>query len=305
MPMAELFIPADVPVSMHKEYSKNYHALTHGTERVLLFAADHKIEHLDKDFYGPHIDPSAHNPEHIFKIASEGRIGALATQLGLIARYGKQYPAVHFIAKLNSKTNIIPIAHKDPLSKQLWNVEDVISLKKQMGLSICGIGLTVYLGSEYEGIMLSQAAQAVFEAHQHGLITILWMYPRGSNVLDDKSGDIIAGAAGVAPCLGSDFAKINPPHPTEKHSSIELLKRAVEAAGNTKIICAGGEAHSPQVLFQEIYDQLTIGGTAGAGIGRNIYQHSLKEAVAMTRALAALIYDKASVQDALQYLSTK
>lgn len=297
-------IPADVPVSFHQEYSKNYQAITKGTNRLFLFAADHKIEHLDKDFYGPHIDAAAHHPEHIFRIASKGRIGALATQLGLIARYGNQYSNIQYIAKLNSKTNIIPTKDLDPLSKQLWSIAQVIRLKQQTGLSICGIGLTVYIGSKYESIMLEQAAQAVFEAHQQGLIAIVWMYPRGNYVLDERSEEILAGATGIANCLGADFAKINSPTAPDNYTSAQLLKRSVEAAGNTKIICAGGEAHASEQLLKELYKQLTVAGTAGAGIGRSIYQHSLKDAIILTNALHSIIYDNTSIEVALKLLHT-
>ncbi len=287
-----VIIPADVPLSLHAEFCKNYTAITFGTGRLFLFAADHKIEHLDTDFYGPGIDPSAHHPEHILKIASAAHIGALATQLGLIARFGKQYPHLNYIAKLNSKTNLLSSAQKDPLSRQLWSVEDVIKLKEQSKISICGIGLTVYLGSAYEDSMLAQAAEAVFKAHQHGLVAILWMYPRGQNIKNETDALLIAGATGVATCLGADFVKIHPPASTSNATSAELLQLAVQAAGNTKVICAGGKQHEPEKLLQEVQDQLTIGGSWGAAIGRNIYQHSLPEAVALANKLSSLIYQK-------------
>lgn len=295
-------IPADVPLNMHKEYAKNYYALTRGTSRLLLFAADHKIEHLDKDFFGPSIPLQAHDPEHIFRIASKGSIGALAIQLGLIAQYGKNYPDVNYIVKLNSKTNIIGTEYKDPFSRQLWQVEQIIGFKLSSQLSVCGIGLTVYVGSEYEDLMLAQAAQAVYKAHQHGLITILWMYPRGKHVKDERDGALIAGATGIATSLGSDFVKINAPHATHEQTSAELLKRAVEAAGTTKVLCAGGETQPLGSLLHEIHEQLTIGGTAGAGIGRNIYQQPLNQAIALTNALSSLIYDKADLTTALRMI---
>jgi DhnA-type fructose-1,6-bisphosphate aldolase and related enzymes len=34
--------------------------------------------------------------------------------------------------------------------------------------------------------MLSAAAQAIFEAHQNGLVTVLWIYPRGKAVGNEK-----------------------------------------------------------------------------------------------------------------------
>src|SRR5579864_9387764 len=94
-------IPADVPKSAHQTYLAHYAAITKNTGNLFLFAADQKIEHLNTDFYGNTIHPDANSPEHLFKIASQGSIGAFATHIGLIARYGRQYPKIHYIAKLN------------------------------------------------------------------------------------------------------------------------------------------------------------------------------------------------------------
>ena len=148
--------------------------------------------------------------QHIFNIASEAPIGALATQLGLIARYGNQYPIVNYIAKLNSKITLYlnEKSNKEPFSKQLWTVDDVVRLKEQSQLPIRGIGLTIYIGSEYGEITLAQASESIFQAHQHGLIAILWMYPRGKAVKDENDPALLAGATGVAVCLGADFAEM-------------------------------------------------------------------------------------------------
>lgn len=285
-----MFIPADVPSSAHDEYYQNYDAITHSTGRLFIFAADHKMEHLDEDCFGPGIDPAAHNPAHFFNIASQAKIGALATQLGLIARYGKQYTNINYIVKLNSKTNLIPSKERDPFSRRLWTVQEIVDFKKQSGVPLCGIGLTIYLGSEYEDLMLEQAAQAVFEAHQHGLVAILWIYPRSHHISDEREYHLLAGAAGVAACLGADFVKIHPPHPTASASSAELLKFVVQAAGNTKVVCAGGKQYDPQALIKEVHEQLTSGGSSGIAIGRNIWQHSLPKAVALANKLAQEVY---------------
>ncbi len=283
------FIPSDVPLSMRAEFYKNYTALTFGTGRLFLFAADHKIEHLDADFFGPGVDPAAHHPEHIFHIASQAPIGALATQLGLIARFCQQYPHIRYIVKLNSKTNLVPPQTHDPLSRQLWTVQDVLTFKEQSKALICAVGLTVYLGSEYEATMLAQAAQMVFQAHQHGLIALLWMYPRGKGIKNENDAVLLAGATGVATCLGADFVKIHPPQATDSLASAQLLQLAVQAAGNTKVIIAGGKHRDSDALLQEVRDQLAIGGSSGAAIGRNIYQHSLSDALELAHKLAKLI----------------
>jgi len=73
----------------------------------MLFAGDQKIEHLNDDFYGPGISPEDNDPEHLFRIASSAEIGCFATQMGLLARYGEDYPRVKYLVKLNSKTNVV------------------------------------------------------------------------------------------------------------------------------------------------------------------------------------------------------
>ena len=279
-------IPADVPLYARDEFRKNYRLLTRGTGNLFLFAADHKIEHLDKDFQGPAVDPAAHDPHHLFSIAGKGSVGAMATQLGLIARYGNLYPDTNYIAKLNSKTNIIPRDQKDPCSTLLWSVQDVMKLKN---LTIPGIGITVYLGSEYEDLMLHQAAQAIFEAHQQGLVAILWVYPRGKAVKDETDPTLLAGAVGVANALGADFVKIHAPTAQDETTCSELLRYISQAAGNTKVIIAGGTYKDQKELISEVKQHMKA-GISGAAIGRSLFQHSLKDAIKLSKDIFKIIY---------------
>lgn len=299
--MKQITIPADVPKHVEHDFIDNYYAITKKTNRLFLFSCDQKIEHLH-DAFDPDdktIHADAVHPEHLFNIAAQGEIGAMATQLELIARYGKQYPTINYIAKLNSKTNLILREQKDPMSAPLWTVDDVITLQQDTQLHLRGIGVTIYLGSEFENEMLSFASESIFQAHQQGLIAILWMYPRGKAVKDETDAHLLAGATGAANALGADFVKIKSPTPTKTQSSAELLKEIVAAAGNTQVICAGGEQVPAQEYLQKLYAQLTIGGTSGTATGRNIFQHSLPHAIAMSRAISAMVYLHASPQKAL------
>ena len=207
MPQApDIRIPLDVPPEEEESARENYRRVTHNTGRLMLFAGDQKIEHLNDDF-SRRIHPDDADPEHLFRIASKGRIGIFATQLGLLARYGRDYPDVAYMVKLNSKTNLIKTSQSDPASSELYHVRQAVDLRDRTGLSILGVGYTVYIGSEYEPLMLYQAAQAINQAHKYGLITVLWMYPRGSAVKDERDSHLVAGAAGVAAAIGSDFVK--------------------------------------------------------------------------------------------------
>lgn len=296
-------IPVDVPSSKHQEYSDNYNAITHATNRLMLFACDQKIEHLNEDFYGPGLDPQIQHPTHLFSIAAQGEIGAFAIQPGLFARYARQYPTIPYILKLNSKTSCVPTEQKDPFSNHLWTVEQVIQLKQENPqIPIYGVGCTIYLGSEYESTMLQQAAEMIFKAHQHGLITLTWIYPRGKSIKNAYDGNLAAGAAGVANALGADFVKIMVPHEDAQHSSYQWLATAVNAAGSTGVICSGGSRQDPYSFLKHLWYQIHEGSVAGAAVGRNIFQHPTAHAIAMTRAISALIYDDASIEKAYEIL---
>lgn len=291
--MTNSFIPVDVPTSATQTFFENYQLITKSTDRLFLFAADQKMEHLNSDFVGSKISAESADPRHLFRIAQHGTIGAFATQLGLIARYGKEFSDIPYIVKLNSKTNTAQPSKwqkfkgtsPDPISPLLWTVEQVIEFKKTSGLNICGIGLSLYLGSEHEALMLHQAAQAIYHAHQAGLVTLAWIYPRGKYVTGEKQISTLAGAAGVGLCLGADFVKVHAP---ETKKLVEL-KQIVTAAGNAGVICSGGPSVKKNELLKRIDAQLKA-GMRGCAIGRNIFQKPLAEAISLTQALAGLVY---------------
>ncbi len=288
--MNNFAIPLDVPYSKQHTYRTHLELITQNTGRLMLMAGDQKVEHLNDDFAGPHIAKDDADPEHLFRIASRARIGAFATQLGLIARYGPDYPGIPYLVKLNAKTNLIPAVDKDPQSLQWQTLEQVIRLRKEAGIQITGVGYTIYPGSHYEARMLTEAARLVFEAHQQGLLAVIWVYPRGQHVKNERDPHLIAGATGLAACLGADFAKVNPPE-----GDLSPLQEAVRAAGRTRVICAGGRESSAEDFLQHLHDQIHVAGTAGNATGRNIHQRPLEEAIRFTNAIAAITFDDAPV----------
>lgn len=299
--MSDVKVPLDVPAGMRDVYLANYNLITHGSGRLMLFAGDQKMEHLNDDFYGEGIPADDGDPEHLFRIASQGKVGVFAAQLGLITRYAMDYPEIPYLVKMNSKTHLVGVSQKDPVSNQLWSVGQLVDICAENDIKIAGIGYTIYLGSENEAEMLTEAASLINDAHFHGLVTVLWIYPRGKAVKDEKDPHLIAGAAGVAACLGSDFVKVNAPKKDGK-SGAELLQEAVQAAGRTKVVCAGGSSTSEEKFLSELYDQIHVGGASGNATGRNIHQKPLAEAVKFCNAIYAITVENKSVEEALEIL---
>ncbi|MGB1568141.1 MAG: aldolase, partial [Candidatus Poseidoniaceae archaeon] len=162
-----------------------------------------------------------------------------------------------------------------------------------------GIGYTIYIGSEYEHEMMTEASHFIRQAHEEGMIAVVWMYPRGKAVEDEKDPQLISGAAGVAACIGADFAKVNYPRAWDGMTQPESLKVAVEAAGRCGIICSGGGSLPARDFLQRLWDQINVSGCKGAATGRNIHQKSTDEAVRMTAACHAIISQGASVDEAM------
>lgn len=295
---SDVNVPANVPADARDTYIKSYLTVTHGTDRLMLMAGDQKIEHLNDDFYGEGIHEDDADPEHLFRVASQGDIGCFATQHGLIAQYGADYADVPYVVKMNSKTHKIGVDQADPRSRALVEFQDVLDLRENGGLNIVGIGYTIYYGSEYETEQMAEAGRLIAQAHKHGMIAVVWGYPRGKAVggkAEETDAHMIAGAAGATACLGADFVKVNNPS-----NGAAGLQEADLAAGRTGVIISGGSSKEVKDFLQFTWDTIHIGGCRGSATGRNVHQKSLEEGVAMTKAMAALVYKNASVDDALK-----
>ncbi len=138
---------------------------------------------------------------------------------------------------MNSKTNLVKTAQDDPYSPAVASTSGRARYACERR-TWWGPGATIYLGSEYESTMLAEAGQLIAEAHAAGLLVVLWIYPRGKAVADEKAPALIAGAAGVALCLGADFVKVNPPKATDEATSAENFSQSLPPLLAVRALCA-------------------------------------------------------------------
>lgn len=299
----EYCIPADVPHAMHTRYHDNYHAITGHIGRLMLFSCDQKIEHMNDDFDIDTTHAYGVAPDHLFKIAQEGRIGALSTYLGMVGRHYTDHSTTNLIIKLNAKTNLNTHKEDDPRPGLLYTINDVIQFMHTNAAPIRGVSFNIYLGGIHEHEMLTDAARIITQAHAHGLIVILSVQARGKTVVNERDYHLIAGCAGVAHALGADFVKIKMPEETPHMTTQEALKIAVKAAGNTKVICSGNITKENNTInLATIYDTIHNAGLSGCVIGRAVFQKSLVEAIAITQSIAAIIYDNEEISTAQRFI---
>lgn len=268
-------IPLTVTNEAKEKYYKNMCTITNHCSRIVLFTYDHRLEHLAYDFYGENVTNNAVDVEHAFFIASKSTITAFVTQFGLIARYGDQFRNIPYLVKLTGKVPIRTFTN-DAYNYPLCYVQDVIELQKNSGLQILGVAVTIYLGSIFEEHMIQYASEAIKQAHKQGMIAFLFMYIRGEN-LNQKDLMLLAGAASIANVLGADFVKLHVPADVR----IEDTKKIRSAAGNTRILYAGGDKVETKVLLNRLTFQFENNMCDGVAVGRNLFQREAKEAIVL------------------------
>ena len=222
--------------------------------RVFIIAMDQGMEHGPSDFNDRNI-----NPEYVLDIAARGGFTGLAVHKGIAKHYKECYSGkVPLVLKLNGRTNIVP---KDDIYSS-----PVASVKEAVALGADAVGYTLYVGSPMEARMFREFGAIGAEAEEYGLPTIVWAYPRGKHVRDEKSVEMVSYAARVALELGADIVKVN------YTGSVDSFSKVVAAAGRCKVISAGGSKQSDAEFLAKVKEVMAAGG-AGLAVGRNVWQN--------------------------------
>ena len=221
--------------------------------KALFLAYDQGLEHGPIDFNDKNADPN-----FIINIARKGKYNAVIFQKGIAEKYNSEIrkSRIPLIIKLNGKTNLVK---GEPISRQLCSVSEAIELGAK------AVGYTIYIGSAYENIMLSEFERIEREAHNLGIPVIAWIYPRGKGVKGKSEKELMAYAARTGLEIGADIVKMH------FNGRKEDLKWAVKSAGKTKVVIAGGAKSDENVLLHEIKDIMDC-GAIGMAIGRNVWQ---------------------------------
>ncbi|MCH8945636.1 MAG: fructose-bisphosphate aldolase [Nanoarchaeota archaeon] len=222
--------------------------------KAIFLAYDQGLEHGPTDFNDKNVDP-----KYIIDIAKKGKLNALIFQKGVVGKYQKEIKKskIPLILKLNGKTKI---RKGEPFSPLICTVDEAIDLGAD------AVGYTIYIGSEYESKMFEEFEKIEQEAHAKSLPVVAWIYPRGKNVKNDTSKEMISYAARVGLELGADIVKI------KYGGNPRDLKWAVKSAGKTKVMISGGTKKSEIDFLRQIKDIMKT-GAIGMAIGRNIWQN--------------------------------
>jgi class I fructose-bisphosphate aldolase len=257
-----------------------------GTGKMVILPVDQGFEHGPARSFQP--NPAGYDPRYMFDLALEAGCSAYAAPLGMIEAGAASYAgAIPTILKVNSSNSLA--TSKD--QAVTGSVNDALRL----GCS--AIGFTIYPGSEEQFGLMEELRELAEEAKSVGLAVVVWSYPRGGKL--DKAGetafDICAYAAHMAALLGAHIIKVKPPTdvvwlPEAKKSYEGIDASTMQArirhvvqscfGGRRLVVFSGGEAKGDDAVLAEVRG-IAEGGASGSIMGRNAFQRSKPDAVAL------------------------
>ncbi|HXH83978.1 MAG TPA: class I fructose-bisphosphate aldolase [Candidatus Tectomicrobia bacterium] len=259
-----------------------------GTGRLVILPVDQGFEHGPARSFAP--NPAGYDPRYHFELAIEAGCNAYAAPLGFLEAGAREFAGrIPLILKLNNHD--VLLEERDPSQAVTGSVRDALRL------GCVGVGFTIYPGSEHRLAMYERLRAIAEEARQHGLVVVVWSYPRGSGL--SKEGetavDVTAYAAHIAAQLGAHVIKVKLPTAHLEQAAArkvyeaqgvpigtlaERVRHVVQAAfdGRRIVIFSGGMAASDAQVFEEVR-AIRDGGGFGSIIGRNSFQRSRPDAL--------------------------
>ncbi len=165
----------------------------------------------------------------------------------------------------------------------------VASVEDALRLGSDGLSIHVNLGAATETAMLQEAGALAGACEQWGLPLLAMVYARGPSIKDPFGVEVLAHAARVGYELGADLVKV--PYTGDPES----FREVVAGCPRPVLIAGGPKLGSVTELLEAVHGAMEA-GAAGVSIGRNVFQSP--DPAAVTRAIARIVFEGTSVEDA-------
>ncbi len=165
-----------------------------GTGYVSILPVDQGIEHSAGASFAP--NPIYFDSENIVKLAIEGGCNAVASTLGVLGSVARKYAhKIPFIMKINHNEFLTYPNKYDQIMfarvEQAWD------------MGAAAVGATIYFGSDESSRQIIEVSEAFQQAHEMGMVTILWCYLRNAAFKTaEKDYHVSADLTGQANHLG-------------------------------------------------------------------------------------------------------
>ena len=269
-----------------------------GTGKMIILPVDQGFEHGPARSFAK--NPAAYDPLYHYQLAIDAGLNAYAAPLGMLEAGADSFAGqIPTILKCNSANSLMSgTAGK--------NQAITASVDDALRLGCAAIGFTIYPGSDMALDMFEEISQMRAEAAAVGIPTVIWSYPRGEAISKDGETaiDIAAYAAQIAALLGAHVIKIKL---STDHLELPEAKKVYEDqkidigtqaarvahcmqsafAGRRIVVFSGGAAKGADAVYDDAR-AIRDGGGNGSIIGRNSFQRSREDALAMLAKLVEI-----------------
>ncbi len=177
------------------------------------------------------------------------------------------------------------------VGKDLANEVITTSVEEMIRLNVAAVGLSIFVGTDYEKETLQSLAHLVNECEGYG-IPVMAVTAVGKE-LDKRTARYLGLACRIAAELGAKIVKT--------YYSGEDFEKVTTGCPVPVVIAGGPKCETELEVFDFVYDGMQK-GAIGVNLGRNVWQHP--HPVAMMRALNSVIHDKATPKQALEVFET-
>ena len=274
-----------------------------GTGKMIILPVDQGFEHGPARSFAP--NPAGYDPHYHYQLAIDAGLNAYAAPLGMIEAGADTFAGqIPTILKVNSANSLMSgTAGK--------NQAITASVDDALRLGCAAIGFTIYPGSDMALDMFEEIVAMRKEAAAKGVATVIWSYPRGEAITKDGETaiDVAAYAAQIAALIGAHIIKIklSTDHlmlPEAKKvyedkaidvsSQAKRVEHCMQASfgGRRIVVFSGGAAKGTDAVYDDAR-AIRDGGGNGSIIGRNSFQRSREDALAMLGKLVDIYLGKA------------
>jgi class I fructose-bisphosphate aldolase len=191
-----------------------------GTGYVSILPVDQGIEHSAGASFAP--APQYFDPANIVKLAIEGGCNAVASTLGVLGTTARQYAhRIPFLVKLN---------HNEFLSyPNRYDQVMFAQVKQAWDMGAIAVGATIYFGSEESTRQIQEVSAAFKQAHELGMVTVLWCYTRNNAFKTEKvdyhlAADLTGQANHLGVTIEADIIKQKMPETDGGYTALKFGK---------------------------------------------------------------------------------
>ena len=177
------------------------------------------------------------------------------------------------------------------VGNDLANEEVTVSIEEIIRMNAAAVGISVYIGSDYEHQTLMALSKLVNECAPYN-IPVMAVTAVGREMDQKKEARYLALACRICAELGASVVKTY---------YCENFEKVTQGCPVPVVIAGGPKTDSELEVLEFVYDGMQR-GAIGVNLGRNIWQN--ERPVPMARALKAIIHENTTPQDAFELYRT-